>query len=112
MKVSIADTIGARYYMAKAAIRELKAGASVQIARYTVPGINDLPVAAKKLIEEEDCENGNGPGDARGCRDGQDSRPRGMMGGAELRHHRSLFIPTLVQPSADTLDHALCDPDQ
>jgi riboflavin synthase len=42
--------------MAKAAIRELKEGASVQIARYTVPGVKDLPVAAKKLIEEEKCD--------------------------------------------------------
>ncbi len=56
MKVGIADTTFARYDMAKAAIQELKAGASVQIARYTVPGIKDLPVAAKKLIEEEDCD--------------------------------------------------------
>jgi riboflavin synthase len=39
MKVGIADTTFARYNMAKAAIWELKAGASVQIARYTVPGI-------------------------------------------------------------------------
>jgi riboflavin synthase len=56
MKVGTSDTTFARYDMAKAAIRELKAGASVQIARYTVPGVKDLPVAAKKLIEEEDCE--------------------------------------------------------
>lgn len=56
MKVGIADTTFARYDMAKDAIRELKEGASVQIARYTVPGVKDLPVAAKKLIEEEDCD--------------------------------------------------------
>ena len=56
MKVGIADTTFARYDMAKTAIRELKEGASVQIARYTVPGVKDLPVAAKKLIEEEDCD--------------------------------------------------------
>ena len=55
MKVGIADTTFARYDMARTAIKELKAGASVQIARYTVPGVKDLPVAAKKLIEEEDC---------------------------------------------------------
>jgi riboflavin synthase len=42
--------------MAKAAIRKLKSGAWIQIARYIVPGIKNLPVAAKKLIEEEDCE--------------------------------------------------------
>ena len=56
MKIGIADTTFARYDMAKTAIRELKESASVQIARYTVPGIKDLPVAAKKLIEEEDCD--------------------------------------------------------
>lgn len=56
MKVGIADTTFARYDMARAAIRELKEGASVQVARYTVPGIKDLPVAAKKLIEDEGCE--------------------------------------------------------
>jgi riboflavin synthase len=56
MKVGIADTTFARYDMAKAAIRELKAGASVQVARYTVPGVKDLPVAAKKLIEERGCD--------------------------------------------------------
>lgn len=56
MKVGIADTTFARYDMAKTAITELKESASVQIARYTVPGVKDLPVAAKKLIEEEDCD--------------------------------------------------------
>ena len=56
MKVGIADTTFARYDMAKAAINELKTGDSVQIVRYTVPGVKDLPVAAKKLIEEEECD--------------------------------------------------------
>jgi riboflavin synthase len=56
MKVGIADTTFARYDMAKAAIKELKVGAAVQIARYTVPGVKDLPVAAKKLIEEQGCD--------------------------------------------------------
>lgn len=56
MKVGIADTTFARHDMARAAIRELKEGASVQIARYTVPGVKDLPVAAKKLIDEQGCD--------------------------------------------------------
>lgn len=56
MKVGIADTTFARYDMAKVAIRELKNGASVQISRYTVPGVKDLPVAAKKLIDEGECD--------------------------------------------------------
>jgi len=56
MRVGITDTTFARYDMGKAAIRELRDRSSVQIVRKTVPGIKDLPVAAKKLIEEEDCD--------------------------------------------------------
>jgi len=56
-KVGIADTTFARYDMAKAAISELRANmAGVGIERYTVPGVKDLPVAAKKLIEERNCD--------------------------------------------------------
>ncbi|PXF50316.1 MAG: riboflavin synthase [Candidatus Methanophagaceae archaeon] len=55
-KVGIADTTFARYDMGGAAIDELKKHASVRIERCTVPGIKDLPVAAKKLIEEKGCE--------------------------------------------------------
>jgi riboflavin synthase len=55
-KVGVADTTFARYDMGAAAIDELRKHASVTIARYTVPGIKDLPVAAKKLIEERGCE--------------------------------------------------------
>jgi len=55
-RIGIADTTFARCDMAKAAIRALKKEASLEIARYTVPGIKDLPVAAKKLLEEEKCE--------------------------------------------------------
>jgi len=56
MKVGIADTTFARYDMAKVAIRALKATASAEIVRYTVPGIKDLPVAAKRLLDEEGCD--------------------------------------------------------
>ena len=57
MKIGIADTTFARYDMGAAAIDELKKNASdLQIIRVTVPGVKDLPVASKKLIEEEDCE--------------------------------------------------------
>jgi riboflavin synthase len=56
MKVGIADTTFARYDMARAAIREIKNHASVEIVRYTVPGVKDLPVAAKKLLEERGCD--------------------------------------------------------
>ncbi|MHC1635587.1 MAG: riboflavin synthase [Candidatus Methanospirareceae archaeon] len=54
--VGIADTTFARYDMAAAAIDELKKNASVKIIRCTVPGVKNLPVAAKKLIEEKGCD--------------------------------------------------------
>lgn len=55
-KAGIADTTFARVNMGKIAIDELKKGASLQIERYTVPGIKDLPVACKILIEEKGCD--------------------------------------------------------
>ncbi len=55
-KIGIADTTFARYDMGAAAMDELKKNASVMIERYTVPGIKDLPVASKKLIEEKGCD--------------------------------------------------------
>ena len=56
MKIGIADTTFARYDMAKAAIDELRRWMPATIQRYTVPGIKDLPVASKKLIEESGCD--------------------------------------------------------
>lgn len=57
MKIGICDTTFARYDMAKDAIREIKNHVGgVGIVRYTVPGVKDLPVAAKKLIEEQGCD--------------------------------------------------------
>ncbi|AXI24971.1 riboflavin synthase [Methanofervidicoccus sp. A16] len=57
VKVGIADTTFARVDMASAAIKKLKElTPKIKIIRYTVPGIKDLPVACKKLIEEENCE--------------------------------------------------------
>ena len=56
-KIGIADTTFARYDMGKAAIDELKSNSTgFKIIRYTVPGIKDLPVACKKLLEEQDCD--------------------------------------------------------
>jgi riboflavin synthase len=56
-KIGIADTTFARYDMAKAAIDELKSNQTgFKIIRYTVPGIKDLPVACKKLLEEQNCD--------------------------------------------------------
>lgn len=57
MKIGICDTTFARYDMASAAINEIKQHVgSIKIIRQTVPGVKDLPVACKKLIEEEDCD--------------------------------------------------------
>jgi len=55
-RIGIADTTFARSDMARAAISAIKKEASVEIVRYTVPGIKDLPVAAKKLLEEKECD--------------------------------------------------------
>ncbi len=56
-KIGIADTTFARYDMAKDAIDEIKKSSTgIKILRITVPGIKDLPVACKKLVEEEGCD--------------------------------------------------------
>ena len=56
MKIGICDTTFARVDMAKYAIAEIKMQmANVTFIRRTVPGVKDLPVACKKLIEEEGC---------------------------------------------------------
>ena len=54
--IGIVDTTFARFDMGRAAIDEIQQNASVNIRRATVPGIKDLPVASKKLIEEEGCD--------------------------------------------------------
>jgi riboflavin synthase len=56
MRVGVADTTFARINMGAVAIDELKKHASVAIERVTVPGIKDLPVACKKLVEERRCD--------------------------------------------------------
>ena len=56
MRVGVADTTFSRVNMGAIAVNELKKHASVAIERVTVPGIKDLPVACKKLIEERRCE--------------------------------------------------------
>jgi riboflavin synthase len=57
MKIGICDTTFARFDMATAAIDQIKSQISnITFLRRTVPGVKDLPVASKKLIEEEDCE--------------------------------------------------------
>jgi riboflavin synthase len=57
MKIGVADTTFARVDMGGFAIDELKrTGTGFKVERRTVPGVKDLPVAAKKLIEESGCE--------------------------------------------------------
>jgi len=57
MKIGIADTTFARMDMGAIAIDEIKKNVEgAKIKRYTVPGIKDLPVACKKLIEEYGCD--------------------------------------------------------
>jgi riboflavin synthase len=56
MRVGVADTTFARINMGAIAVDELKKHASVSIERVTVPGMKDLPVACKKLIEERRCD--------------------------------------------------------
>lgn len=57
MKIGICDTTFARVDMAEYAVNEIKMHMTdVTFIRRTVPGIKDLPVACKKLIEEEGCE--------------------------------------------------------
>ena len=55
--IGIADTTFARYDMGHSAIDELQhAGTGFRIVRYNVPGVKGLPVACKKLIEEQNCD--------------------------------------------------------
>ena len=55
--IGIADTTFARYDMGASAIDELKSNRTgFKIVHYTVPGIKDLPVACKKLLEEQNCD--------------------------------------------------------
>ena len=56
MRVGVADTTFSRVNMGAIAADELKKHATVAIERVTVPGIKDLPVACKKLIEERKCD--------------------------------------------------------
>lgn len=55
--IGIADTTFARFDMGSSAVDELKSnGTGFKIIRTTVPGIKDLPVACKKLFDEENCD--------------------------------------------------------
>jgi riboflavin synthase len=55
--IGIADTTFARFDMGASAIDELKSNSTgFKIIRSTVPGIKDLPVACKKLFDEQNCD--------------------------------------------------------
>jgi riboflavin synthase len=57
MKIGICDTTFASYDLAAAAMDEIKQHVGNQeFIHRTVPGIKDLPVACKKLIEEDGCD--------------------------------------------------------
>ena len=74
--IGVVDTTFARIDMGAAAIDELKTcGTGFKVIRRTVPGIKDLPVAAKKLIEEESCDIVIALGMPGSKTDGQDLRP-------------------------------------
>ncbi|NTW92784.1 MAG: riboflavin synthase [Methanoregulaceae archaeon] len=55
MKIGVADTTFARVNMGAIALEEMRKLSSATIERVTVPGIKDLPVACKKLIDERGC---------------------------------------------------------
>jgi riboflavin synthase len=56
-KIGVADTTFSRYNMGKSAIDELKTNRTgFKTIRYTVPGIKDLPIACKKLFDEQSCD--------------------------------------------------------
>ena len=55
--IGVVDTTFARVDMGGFAVDELKrTGTGFKVQRRTVPGVKDLPVAAKKLIDEEKCD--------------------------------------------------------
>ena len=94
LRIGIAATPFARVDMASHAISELKAtGTGFIVERYTVPGIKDLPVACKKLIQERGCDL---------------VMALGMPGGAEIdrmcAHEAS---QGLIQVQLDTMTHII-----
>jgi riboflavin synthase len=57
-KIGIADTMFARVDMFKVVKKALDDSmeSGIKIERYTVPGVKDLPIACKKLLEEHNCD--------------------------------------------------------
>lgn len=57
IRVGVVDTTFARVNMGDIAVRELKSlSSSIAVIRKTVPGVKDLPLAAKILLTREGCE--------------------------------------------------------
>ncbi len=57
MKIAVIDTMFSRVNMGEIAIEELKSyNSSVSFVRSTVPGVKDLPVECKILLEKENCD--------------------------------------------------------
>lgn len=58
-RIGVVDTMFARYDMGREVLKELEDcpghGERFELVRRTVPGFKDLAVAAKRLIEEDDC---------------------------------------------------------
>jgi len=56
-RIGVIDTTFARVDMGAVAIKELQSlSAGCKIIHTTVPGIKDLPVACKKLFDEQQCD--------------------------------------------------------
>lgn len=57
-KIGIADTMFSRVDMFKIAKKALDDSMEpgIKLERYTVPGVKDLPVACKKLLEGKNCD--------------------------------------------------------
>jgi riboflavin synthase len=56
-RIGIADTMFARVDMHKIAKKAIEDSMEeIRVERYTVPGVKDLPLAAKRLISEHDCD--------------------------------------------------------
>ena len=56
-RIGICSTTFARFDMASAAVQRIKEQvAGVKFIERYVPGVKDLPVTAKKLIEEDECD--------------------------------------------------------
>ncbi|ABN69596.1 riboflavin synthase alpha chain [Staphylothermus marinus F1] len=57
IKIGVVDTTFSRVDMAKYAIEVIEENLpEAEIIRYTVPGIKDIPVAARRLLIDEGCD--------------------------------------------------------